>query len=177
MFVPITLDEIKSQRFQRRWESFILRTDTCWLWRGKLSEKGYGHIKLRTAGFRNVPAHRVAWTLANGEIPNGILVLHHCDVRHCVNPLHLFTGTNNDNMADMKAKGRGRSQRGEAQHAHRLTESQVNEIRQRYIRGVPSKLSAVSQHGLARQYSVSAHTIHSIITGQSWKHLLQEGEV
>lgn len=77
--------------------------DGCWLWTASITESGYG--KIRVAG-RGLRVHRLAWTLANGAIPDGQHVLHNCDVRNCVRPSHLFLGTHADNMYDMKAKGR-----------------------------------------------------------------------
>lgn len=76
----------------------------CWLWKGALS-KGYGLIK---ADQKYRYAHRLSWQLANGDIPDGLCVLHRCDVRNCVNPNHLFLGTRGDNVYDMIDKGRDR---------------------------------------------------------------------
>ena len=75
----------------------------CWLWQ-KPQPSGYGSCSFRG---RTMSAHRAAWIQAHGEIPNGIMVLHKCDVRNCVRPSHLFLGTGKDNMTDMWAKGRG----------------------------------------------------------------------
>ncbi|MCI0564461.1 MAG: HNH endonuclease [Nitrososphaera sp.] len=91
----------------RLW-SKIDKTETCWLWTGKKKCSGYGLIPKGGPG-KNSPAlrvHRVMWELTFGPIPEGQKILHKCDVRHCVNPEHLFLGTQADNLADCKDKGR-----------------------------------------------------------------------
>jgi hypothetical protein len=80
-----------------------VQTD-CILWSGRIGNHRYGVVDV---GGRSVLAHRQAWEDANGPIPVGLFVLHRCDNPPCVNPEHLFLGTHQDNMADMKAKGRG----------------------------------------------------------------------
>lgn len=96
-------------------EDFWCRADSsegphhCWIWRGAVTAPmGYGNVKVDG---RNIGAHRRAWELAHGPIPEGMFVLHRCDNPPCVNPAHLFLGTHADNMADMKAKGRVRKPR------------------------------------------------------------------
>lgn len=81
----------------------ITDDDKCWLWNGACNWKGYGVTWWQKKFNR---AHRVSWLITNGNIPNGLFVLHTCDVRNCVNPKHLFLGTHQDNMKDMTAKGR-----------------------------------------------------------------------
>jgi hypothetical protein len=86
-----------------RLEEQTNKTDSCWLWTGRLQPSGYALITVKQKG-RSV--HRLAWEVANGPIPDGLFVLHRCDVRHCLNPAHLFLGTHGDNMRDMFAKRR-----------------------------------------------------------------------
>ena len=77
----------------------------CWVWVGHIHKNtGYGSFENREG--RTDGAHRIAWVLSNGEIPDGLHVLHHCDYRPCVRPDHLFLGTQANNVADMIAKGR-----------------------------------------------------------------------
>lgn len=84
----------------------------CWLWTGALfrptrtSTGGYGHLSI---GRKDLLAHRVAYELMKGDIPDGLVVMHRCDVRACCNPDHLSVGTKADNTADMMAKGRHRT--------------------------------------------------------------------
>jgi hypothetical protein len=92
--------------------------DACWPWTATVRSDGYGMIDV---GGKMVGAHRVSWEIANGPIPvggdyHGTCVLHRCDNPLCVNPSHLFLGTNDDNTKDRDAKGRARWQRGPVPH-------------------------------------------------------------
>ena len=83
--------------------SFVNVSSGCWLWFGIVNKKGYG--KFRLSG-KFVGAHRAAYELFKGEIPSGKWVLHTCDVPNCVNPEHLYTGTQSDNERDKVSRGR-----------------------------------------------------------------------
>src|SRR6185295_10809571 len=101
----------------------VARGDGCWEWQGWRNAGGYGVLASGPAGRqKDELAHRIAWRLTNGAIPDGLRVLHRCDNPPCCNPAHLFLGSDADNVADCIAKGRSR-------RARRLTDVQVREIR------------------------------------------------
>lgn len=94
--------------FVDRFWSKVNKTSNCWLWTGVTRGMGYGMVALRRVDGKQPRemAHRLSWQLANGPIPDGLLVLHRCDVPACVNPEHLFLGTTKDNAQDALRKGR-----------------------------------------------------------------------
>lgn len=93
-----------------RFWSKVKKTDTCWLWQAQLNNKGYGRFffysKVGGRTSCGEYAHRVSWLMTHGDIPDGLRVLHVCDVPNCVRPDHLFLGTQEDNMRDCSRKGR-----------------------------------------------------------------------
>lgn len=100
MAKPMATLEERERTF---WSRVQKDPDGCWIWQGAHYPHGYGHF---WHGGRDVYTHRFAWEITHGEIPDGAHVCHHCDVRDCVNPAHLFLGSRSDNMKDTFDKGR-----------------------------------------------------------------------
>ena len=136
------------------------KSGNCWIWLGKPDTYGYGRMRFNG---RDEAVHRLAYHFAYGEIPDGLFICHDCDNRMCVNPTHLYLGTNQDNLADMVQ--RGRSNRGEARPNAKLKEAHVRQIRARY----QDRRLSISL--LAKEYGVTCSTIRSVITFRSWRHV------
>jgi HNH endonuclease len=134
----------------------------CWLWYGALDHSGYG-----LTGGRLHRAHQLAWTLFCGPIPPGLKVLHRCDVRNCVNPEHLFTGTQADNVRDMIQKGRKSKDgpKGEKNYNAVLTDETVLTLRK------TREQTGLSFRLLAKKFGVSTMTAYRACSGQAWRHL------
>jgi hypothetical protein len=137
----------------------------CWLWTGAVTSNGYGNFS-RDA--KQQKAHRVAWELTNGRIPDGLYLCHHCDVKRCVRPDHLFLGTHTENMQDAVSKNQNAF--GVRHGRRKLTEAQVREIRETYQPWVRSR----SLRALAKRFGVQVFTVSAIVNGQTWQRL---GEV
>lgn len=145
----------------------------CWVWKaGKYGNRTgtpgqfYGVFRFRDETWL---AHRVAYILTFGEIPEGKNVLHVCDFPPCVRPDHLFSGTHLENIQDCVAKGRhkkppGNFSVGSARHNSKLTENQVLEIRALAQRGTPFGM-------LAKMYNTHRVNIGVIVHRGSWRHI------
>jgi DNA-binding transcriptional regulator YiaG len=143
---------------ERLLSSYVVDDATgCWNWTLQKDRKGYGRIGV---GGSPQGAHRLSYELHCGAIPEGEHVLHRCDNPACINPEHLFTGTNAENMADRNAKGR--QQRGSKHGKAKLVESDVLAIRA--ATGMP-------RNALAKQYGISVSTIKAIRAGRHWAHI------
>ena len=139
----------------------------CWIWVGNIHpDFGYGRLFFEG---KNLLAHRVSYELHHGTIRGGMFVCHRCDNPPCVNPEHLFLGTQKDNMQDMSRKGRANGGRfkGEKHHNSLLTDEQASEIK--------GLLSLPYFHGkyaqMGRAFSVDECAIHHIKSGRSWRHV------
>lgn len=156
-------DPEKLLHFPTPEQSFEARTDRngdggCWLWTGSKIQGGYG--KLWVYG-KYMLAHRYSWQLHNGPIPDELCVLHRCDNPSCVNPDHLFLGTQADNLADMRAKGRDNQPKGEAHGMAKLTEPEIPLIRN------DPRLHRI----IAADYGVSSTLISVIKRCERWAHI------
>jgi hypothetical protein len=167
------MTEVK-KRGKPIWDRVLSRrkiTETgCWEYQGWRNNKGYGMAGReggRGAGL--VLVHRVSYEHHNGQIPEGICIMHICDNPACFNPEHLKAGTHKENMADMWAKGRGRALGGEASPNARLTTKQVEEIRARYKpaekRGRGHRSNSVE---LALEYGISRDYVCSLVKNK-WR--------
>jgi hypothetical protein len=130
----------------------------CILWHKGIRKDGYGDAH---ANGKHWLAHRLIYTRAFGEIPNGMCVLHKCDIRNCVNPQHLFLGTQKDNVRDMETKNRARHPNGEEHGRSKLSEAEVLAIR----------AADLSYRILAKQFGVCLAVISQIKNRQNWVHI------
>ena len=131
----------------------------CWLW-VKVSRKD-GYAKFQVNGIRYF-AHRLSWILTYGPIPDGLKILHACDVRNCVNPGHLFDGTQRDNIVDMDSKGRRKNVSGENQGSSKVTQLQVDLIRTLRAEGR-------TFNELSKEFHISIAQISNITHNRQWK--------
>lgn len=154
---------------QRFWIKVQKSNNECWLWKGAKTSSGYGNFMFKMNEFK--PAHRVAYELTYGPISDELFVCHHCDVRLCCRPDHLFLGTNGDNMQDAYNKGRMQNSiniarkhfTGTKNPKAKLIEQQVREIRQ--LKGIQNAKK------VAEVYHVTAKTIYSIWSNGTWKNI------
>lgn len=143
------------------------RHDECWPWMAARFQNGYGAISRYR---KNLKAHRVAFQMARGPIPEGAVICHTCDNPPCCNPAHLFIGSNRDNTRDCIAKGRYNAfkvapTRGEQRYNAKLNESGVRAMRSLYASG------SHTQAELAALFGVSAFVVSQIIRRKKWKHV------
>ena len=182
-FVPSIRPDISQSDQSRFWDKVCVTPD-CWLWTGHVSSEGYGRFYLGRK--TRIAAHRLSYEIVHGAAPSTLVVCHVCDNRPCVNPQHLFLGTQADNVEDCVRKGRHGSvlkpwrvptgdrngarthpetRQGENNAKSRLTEVQVIEIRRLGSEGVPSNV-------LGRMFDIPTAYARAIVRGLRWRHLL-----
>lgn len=158
---------MKKIHIQRFWRNTQKGSPTsCWPWK---KSKSYGNMRIDGV---LIKAHRVSWIIHNGPIPkgegaHGMCVLHKCDIPRCVNPAHLFLGTNADNVADKMAKGRwgGGAPSGEDSVLAKLTDEMVLEMRDK------NSTKTFSKKELAAIFGISPSHVYAICNRRHWKHI------
>ena len=160
------------ERFE---EKFVVDAESgCWLWTACCNQRENGYGSFWMNGTQRV-AHRVAYELYVGQIPDGLYVCHTCDVKRCVRPDHLWLGTHSDNMADRDRKDRcvrgnshyarlhpERMPRGEQHSRAKITADDVLAIRAE---------AGLTQKEVALKYNVCQQQISRIRGGKRWAHI------
>jgi hypothetical protein len=136
----------------------------CWLWVGGEQRYGYGSFRLNKKGHM---AHKFSYEMYKEKVPDGMVILHKCDVTACVNPDHLEVGTQADNLKDMHDRGRNNQPFGDHHSNATLTSDKVREIKialrdKKYV-------SFVS---LAKSYGITASALYEIRIGKNWKQII-----
>lgn len=158
--------DVKSKKYKyKNLQDYIndhitIEKNGCWLWRG-YHGKTYPKIKFR---HWHLPTHRFFYAFFKGEIPKGMCVCHTCDVRHCVNPDHLWLGTYNDNNVDCVKKGRDNPPRGEINGQSKLTDEDIKKIFE--LRKQGKLLKEISTY-----FNICISQICEILNKKAWRHL------
>jgi len=157
---------MEMDRLTKSLKRFVVTKSGCWEFTGFLDKDGYGRIRVKG---KDMGAHRAMWIHAFGNPSPGMFVCHTCDNRKCINPEHLFLGTNRDNLADMRAKGRSLLGRpgnaiGEKNGQAVLNEQSVREIRAAAIAGAP-------RAKLAERFGVTVVAIGLVLSRKRWAHV------
>jgi hypothetical protein len=162
------------ERIAAFWEK-VDKNGDCWLWIGAVQKEPRGGYGMVHYDGKCTKTHRISWVLHNGIIPDGMQVLHTCDVRNCVNPNHLFLGTNRDNVDDKVRKGRQTTRnqiiaswkhdrKGENQFCSKYTDTMVLAMRCLFRGGVRIK-------EISDVYGIPSSTVSGIVYGDRWPHL------
>jgi hypothetical protein len=148
---------------KRFWDK-VDKSGECWIWKGTKFRTGYGMFRFEG---KVGSSHRASWKLSHGDIMEGMCVLHTCDNKLCVNPQHLWLGSQQDNIDDMWRKGRwktgGRSNciKGMMHYKAKITDQQVKEIR----------VDLRVQRLIAKTYGISRSLVSHIKTKRTWAHI------
>lgn len=145
---------------ERFWKK-IKKEESCWIWTAAKLPRGYGFIGKGGRGNGYIYAHRLSYILHKGDIPKGMFILHSCDNPSCVNPDHLFLGTQMDNMKDMRTKDRGTQ--GDSHPNAIITKQIASSIREEYKKG------GTSLSILGRKYGICFQHVHDIIKNKIWR--------
>jgi hypothetical protein len=148
------------ERFDEKWSE----KDECWIWNSRFNSAGQIRANTFSLNGKIMRAYRASFILHKGDIPEGAAICHNCDNPLCVNPDHLWVGSNAENTADMHNKRRANTPKGEQHSSAKLTEADVKAIRL-----VMSDAPRGAQKALALRYGISKSTIQDIRSGKIWK--------
>lgn len=140
---------------KRLWARKIALESGCWLWTGSVDSWGYGTVRVGGSRGHTYKAHRIAWQVTHGPIPQGKRVMHRCDVTRCINPAHLLLGSDADNNDDKARKGRA---------PKKLTPDDVREIRRRQGLGESDTV-------IALDFGVQRATLWAIRVNHTHRHI------
>lgn len=153
--------------WEKFWAKLEIKDNGCWEWPGPYQTRHpdypYGKVHLSWRTQESVAAHRLAWEIVHGPIPDGLIVRHSCDNPKCCNPQHLLIGTCKDNSQDMVT--RNRQMKGNRHFRAKLREEYIADIRERLLAGE-------SQQSIADDYGVCQVTISSVSLGETWRHVV-----
>lgn len=138
------------------------KSNECWIWVGPKYVMGYGECRRKYA-------HRVSWELKNGKIPKGLHILHKCDNPPCVNPKHLYAGSNTQNRRD--ARDRCRYPGGAKSSRAVLTAHQVREMKIMKIELYPTLSRERAAELIAKNFPVTRFAVRDILAGKRWAHV------
>lgn len=145
---------------ERFFAQHTVNENGCHVWSGSLHKDGYGQLNYMRKYWL---AHRLAWTLTKGQIPDGLCVCHRCDNPPCFNPEHLFLGTHARNMGDMKAKGRRKNvNQGTSNGRSKVTWEQASEIRRLYA------AKELNQVQLGERFGITQTSISLLLRNKTW---------
>jgi hypothetical protein len=138
----------------------------CWNWIGSKDRCGYGKMRFG----RESLAHRLSWLAHGNSIPAGYYICHKCDNPSCVNPDHMFSGPQVENVRDMFSKGRDNGPKGIRVNTAVLSPEDVLEIRKIYREKMGKlRVRRGTMESLSRKYGVHKSTIHHVVRGKTWK--------
>lgn len=175
MIIIDEYDLTKPSKYRNKIEEKLLnnsiRKDGCLVWTGKV-RKNFPHgiccITTSKNVWKKIQAHRVAYTIWIGKIPDNLFVLHSCDNPRCIEPTHLHLGNQKDNMKEMRDRGRARDEtrgtKGEKHHKSKLNDEQIKEIRRLRKDGIYGTK-------LAEMFGVSNPMIYYICNRKNWNHI------
>ena len=151
-------------------DRIIIDENGCWIWQNYIDKskqkKGHGGYGIAWYYKKLWKAHRLSYTAFKGSIPKGLYVCHHCDVRNCINPDHLFLATQKDNVRDMLNKKRGNwpGRQGEKHHSVKLTEKDVKKI-------IELRKAGKTNKDIAPLFNINRNTVYRIFYKKRWKHI------